>query len=319
MPLIVYTQITFSGNKRPYLRSGLYQRYNLAVMNKQGCVFGALQVSILGCIVGVLTLVCIGMALWSEGIVGPDNLPRSAQAAAVRPIEGQPVAYAVGYALATPTTPPTLAPATVTALPTFSPTPLQATVTAIPPTDTPTPEPLSTAPPPIATPLPVTPLPPPPAQLTAGSGFPEQPATRLVIPSLKLDAPVVLASIAGDTWQIDDLDQSVGHLEGTASPGFNSNVVLAGHITLEPDGRDGPFIGLGYLNPGDSVIVYHQEQAYTYQVDYMTSVKPTDVQVTYPSSEPKLTLITCLNYDHSLAHYTDRLVVVGHLVGEAAN
>ncbi len=291
-------------------------------MNKQGCAFGALQIAILGGVTGVLTLVCVGIALWTEGIMGPDSLPWSARAAVVRPIEGQPVAYATGYALATPTPVadlPAFMPATAMRLPTLSPTPLQATVIAIPPTDTPTPEPLPTAPPPTVTPLPVTPLPPPPAQLTADSGFPEKPATRLVIPSLGLDAPVVLASIVGDTWQIDDLDQSVGHLEGTASPGFNSNVVLAGHITLEPDGRDGPFIGLGYLTPGDLVIVYHQEQAYTYQVDYMTSVKPTDVQVTYPSSEPKLTLITCLNYDRSLAHYTDRLVVVGHLVGEAAN
>lgn len=290
-------------------------------MNKQGCAFGALQIAILGGVAGVLMLFCVGMALWSEGIVGPDSLPWSPPVAVVQPIEGQPVVYAVGNALATSTPVvdlPAFAPATATRLPTASPASIQAIVTIIPPTDTPTPEPLPTASP-VATPLPVTPLPPPPAQLTAGSGFPEQPATRLVIPALKLDAPVVLASIVGDTWQIEDLGQSVGHLEGTASPGSNSNVVLAGHITLAPDGRDGPFIGLGHLNPGDKVIVYHQEQAYTYQVDYMTSVKPTDVQVTYPSSEPKLTLITCLNYDRSLAHYTDRLVVVGHLVGEAAN
>jgi LPXTG-site transpeptidase (sortase) family protein len=290
-------------------------------MNKQGCAFGALQMAILGSVVGVLTLVCVGMALWTEGIVESDSLFGSAQATVVRPIEGNPVAYATGYALVTSTPVadlPVLPSATATRLPPPSPAPLQATATAIFPTDTPTPEPLPTASP-AATSLPVTPLPPPPAQLTADSGLPEKPATRLVIPSLGLDAPVVLVSIVGDTWQIDDLGQSVGHLEGTASPGFNSNIVLAGHITLEPDGRDGPFIGLGYLNPGDSVIVYHQEQAYTYQVDYMTSVKPTDVQVTYPSLEPKLTLITCLNYDRSLAHYTDRLIVVGHLVGEVAN
>ncbi len=290
-------------------------------MNKKGCALGALQIVVVGCVASVLALACVGVAFWSEGIVGPELLPWSSEAADIRPIEALPVAYAVGGALDTSTpvlNAPISVPVTFTPSPTVSPTlPPAPTDTAVS-SATPMPEPLPTLPP-ASTPLPATPLPPPPAELIAGSSLPENQATRLVIPSLELDAPVMLAPIENETWRIDHLDQAVGHLEGTASPGSGSNIVLAGHITLEPDGRDGPFIGLGYLNPGDSVIVYHQEQAYTYQVDYMTTVKPSDVQVTYPSSKGQLTLITCLNYDHSLAHYTDRLVVVGHLVSEASS
>ncbi|MCB0168742.1 MAG: hypothetical protein KDI79_31230, partial [Anaerolineae bacterium] len=57
-------------------------------------------------------------------------------------------------------------------------------------------------------------------------------ATRLVIPRLNLDAPVVLSPIENQTWQVDDLGtDKVGHLEGTAPPGSNSNIVLAAHVT----------------------------------------------------------------------------------------
>jgi sortase A len=137
---------------------------------------------------------------------------------------------------------------------------------------------------------------------------------RLAIPTLQLDTSILLAPIEEQTWKVNHLEQAVGHLEGTAHAGANSNMVLAGHVTLPPDGRAGPFVNLKRLAPNDTVIVYNQGQAFTYQIDYLITVKSTDVHVTYPSSEPRLTLITCLNYDRVLGRYTDRLVAVGHLI-----
>jgi LPXTG-site transpeptidase (sortase) family protein len=145
------------------------------------------------------------------------------------------------------------------------------------------------------------------------SPLPERPATRLVIPAMELDAPVVVSPIVNQTWKVDDLGKDfVGHLEGTASPGDPSNVVLAGHVTIAPNVY-GPFAGLGKLKEGDSIILYTDSQSYTYIVDYRQLVDRADVQIAYPSDTGRVTLITCSNWSDELGAYQKRLIVVGHL------
>ncbi len=137
-------------------------------------------------------------------------------------------------------------------------------------------------------------------------------ATRLVIPKLNLDVPVVISPIKDQTWQVDHLGQKVGHLEGTAAPGSSSNVVLAGHITLA-QGVYGPFAGLAQLSPGDIVTVYQGEQKFDYVVDGYDIVERTAIDVTYPTSTGQLTLITCNNWNSQAGRYEQRLVVQSHL------
>jgi LPXTG-site transpeptidase (sortase) family protein len=138
-------------------------------------------------------------------------------------------------------------------------------------------------------------------------------ATRVVIPKLGLDAPVVLSPIKDQTWQVDHLGQAVGHLEGTAPPGSNSNIVLAGHVTLDT-GVSGPFAGLGQLTAGDMVTVYYGDQAFGYMVDGLQTVDRTAVDVTYPTNTGQITLITCNNWSSEEGRYIERLIVKGHLV-----
>jgi LPXTG-site transpeptidase (sortase) family protein len=138
-------------------------------------------------------------------------------------------------------------------------------------------------------------------------------ATRVVIPRLKLDALVMLAPIKGDSWQVDHLGQAVGHLEGTAAPGSNSNIVLAGHVTLSASVY-GPFAGLGQLAAGDLITVYEGDIAYNYLVDGYQTVDRTAVQVTYPTNTGQITLITCNNWSNTEGRYIERLIVKGHLV-----
>jgi len=146
-----------------------------------------------------------------------------------------------------------------------------------------------------------------------GSPLPEHPATRLVIPAMQLDVPVIISPIVSQTWQVDHLGtEFVGHLEGTASPGDPSNVVLAGHVTVAHNVY-GPFAGLGHLNPGDPIIVYANDQPYTYIVDYRQLVERTDVDIAYPTTTGRLTLITCSNWSDEMGAYQQRLIVVGHL------
>ncbi len=221
----------------------------------------------------------------------------------------------IAFITATPPPPPTAtAVPTATRTPTDTPSPPD-TPTAVPPSPTsvpPTPTVTASAtplPPPTSTPRPTA-----PPGLYAGSGVPAFPATRIVIPTLGVDVPVQLAPIVGETWDVSALEQSVGHLEGTVSPGETGNIVLAGHVTLAPDGRAGPFYRLGSLQPGDVVTVYRGAEAFSYQIDGLATVAPTDVQVAYPTRNARLTLITCQDYDGALSAYTKRLVVFGHLL-----
>lgn len=138
-------------------------------------------------------------------------------------------------------------------------------------------------------------------------------ATRLDIPALNLDAPVVLAPIENQTRKVDHLGEAIGHLEGTAPPGSDSNLVLAGHVTLAA-GIPGPFIGLGRLVPGDVVAIYKGGQKFEYVVDGQQTLDRTAVEVTYPTDTGQITLITCQNWNDETGRYDQRLVVKGTLL-----
>jgi LPXTG-site transpeptidase (sortase) family protein len=140
-------------------------------------------------------------------------------------------------------------------------------------------------------------------------------ASRIVIPKLQLDAPVMLSPIKDQTWDVSQLEQAVGHLEGTAPPGSNSNIVLAGHVTLAA-GVYGPFAGLAQLSEGDLIVVYEGNQTYQYVVDGYQTVERTDVQVTHPTDTGQITLITCSNWNRDEERYDQRIIVKGHLLEE---
>ncbi|MDM8528464.1 sortase [Anaerolineales bacterium HSG24] len=140
-------------------------------------------------------------------------------------------------------------------------------------------------------------------------------ASKLVIPKLELDAPVVLAPIRNGTWEVGHLGHNlVGHLEGTAPVGSESNIVLAAHITLDI-GVYGPFAGLSMLETGDEVVVYdEQNQIYRYQITHREVVDRSNVEVAYPTEESQITLITCSRWSQEDGRYLDRLVLKGTLV-----
>jgi sortase A len=165
--------------------------------------------------------------------------------------------------------------------------------------------------------LPASPGGPAVSQASTGliASLPDRPATRVVIPAIDVDAPVVVIPIRNGTWDVEQITHEVGHLQGTASPGDSSNVVMAGHITLTAGGY-GPFRGLSQLESGDEVLVYVGDQeVYVYTVDSVKTVEATDVEVAYPTTGPILTLITCVNWNPAQGRYNDRLVVVAHLGG----
>jgi len=107
------------------------------------------------------------------------------------------------------------------------------------------------------------------------------PATAILrIPKIRLEVPVL------DGTDDLSLNRAVGLIAGTARPGNNGNIGIAGH-------RDGFFRGLKDVSLGDTIEIETQKQTTTYRIDRMVIVEPSDVSVLATREHPSLTLVTC--------------------------
>lgn len=162
-----------------------------------------------------------------------------------------------------------------------------------------------------------------PAEVPAG-----QPFAVLHVPRLGEDwSRVVLEGTSED-----QLSQGPGHYAGTAMPGEQGNLALAGHRV----GRGSPFLDLDRLRPGDPIVVEVADGWFTYRVlgdaagdlsardpngvPGQEIVTPADVQVIAPTpggtadaapTGAYLTLTTC----HPRYSARQRLVVHAVLDG----
>lgn len=128
--------------------------------------------------------------------------------------------------------------------------------------------------------------------------------TRLSIPKLNFSAVVV------EGVSRRQLLLGPGHMPMTAVPGTPGNSVITGH-------RDTFFRHIVDLDKGDQILVQRSGNRYAYEVSYKKVVKPTDLWVTQPSSEARLTLLTCYPI-YYIGPAPERLVVVAKLVQPAA-
>jgi sortase A len=106
---------------------------------------------------------------------------------------------------------------------------------------------------------------------------------RLEFPRLGLDF-VVFEGSSEET-----LRKGPGHLPGTAWPGAREgagNCVITAH-------RDSFFRRMGSARRNDLVRVHGPSGTSTYRLDERRIVRPEDVSVIAPTSEERLTLITC--------------------------
>jgi sortase A len=127
-----------------------------------------------------------------------------------------------------------------------------------------------------------------------------QAPTRLVIPAIGVDVPVV----EGDGWE--QLKKGAGHHASTANPGERGNCFISGHNDIFGE----IFRDLEKLELEDEIIVYAGAQPFHYRVKAKRIVEPDDVSVMYSTSTPVLTLMTCYPYLVD----THRLVVIAELV-----
>ncbi len=136
--------------------------------------------------------------------------------------------------------------------------------------------------------------------------------TRLILPSIKVDSPVVpvgwhVEQIGGQPVSVWDVAKyAVGHQEGSGNPGGGTNIVMSGHST----GYGGIFGDLLDMKPGDEVIVYTNEEQYLYVVEQVLLLQEADVpldkrlqngEYMAPTPNEQVTLISCWPdyvYDH---------------------
>jgi len=106
------------------------------------------------------------------------------------------------------------------------------------------------------------------------------PLAILRIPRIELEVPVLDGT--GDLV----LDRAVGRIEGTSGPGESGNFGIAGH-------RDGVFRRLKDLSVGDWIEVETLTGQRSYQIDKISIVAPTKIEVLEPTGKPVITLVTC--------------------------
>jgi len=192
---------------------------------------------------------------------------------------------------------------TPAATPDEAPTELPST--AAPPDAAPTSIPIPTAGPTLEPTITPTPVPP----------FRPQYTRELFIPRLGIRSslPIINVPLRNRTWDVRELGQNVGFLEGTTwinelGEELGGNTVLAAHIQIT-DGVPGPFRDLDLLEVGDSVFVAESGVIYEYAVSAIDVVAPNDIEVTYPTRDPTLTLLTCTEWNAFRGVFAERLIV----------
>ena len=112
------------------------------------------------------------------------------------------------------------------------------------------------------------------------------------IPKLKIDSATV--AIGGE-----DLSKSLVQYPGTALPGKRGNSAIFGHSILpifyNPKNYISIFSLLPTLQKGDLIYINYDGVSYTYRVETLFEVLPTDIQVLdQDSTDSFLTLVTCV-------------------------
>jgi sortase A len=108
---------------------------------------------------------------------------------------------------------------------------------------------------------------------------------RIEIPRLGVST-VIRAGSDAKTLRL-----AVGHIPGTALPGDDGNIGLAGH-------RDTFFRRLRDIAPDDEIRVVTPEGTYRFRVQRTNVVWPRDTWVLDDAGEPVLTLVTCYPFTY---------------------
>ena len=138
--------------------------------------------------------------------------------------------------------------------------------------------------------------------------------THIQIPAAGVNAAIIEVYLDGESWDVSELGTNVGHLQGTAWMGpQRGNIVLSGHVEMR-DGRKGVFARIGELTAGDIIILQHNDEMRRYSIFDIRNVEPTDLTPVYPTTDERLTLITCDDFNFLQNSYQQRTIVVAERI-----
>ena len=125
--------------------------------------------------------------------------------------------------------------------------------------------------------------------------------TRIQIPDLQIDLPVIPAQIVNGHWQTTS--SGVSYLTTSARPGQPGNSIFYGHNWPRLLG------GLKKIKPGSVIIINTSADHFPvlFRVIDVKTVSPTDVSILASTTRSQLTLYTCTGFSDSL-----RLVVIAY-------
>lgn len=147
----------------------------------------------------------------------------------------------------------------------------------------------------------------------AAEAFEVPDGARLVIPKLEVEADIQGVELGAYTWDVSQLGDNAGFLDGLEWFDAERNTVLVGHVDHGTD-VPGVFYALDTLEPDDEILVLDGQRERHYRVAEVFTVDDSDLSVLYPGESSMLTLITCDDdtYDPEHGHYTDRIVVTAY-------
>ncbi len=117
----------------------------------------------------------------------------------------------------------------------------------------------------------------------------------LEIPSLGLEVPLY------DGASELHMNLGIARIDGTAQPGEDGNLGVAGH-------RDGYFRVLENIQFGDELLLTTMDGVYTYQVEELKIVDPSAIDVLDDRGRASITLVTCYPF-YFVGHAPERFIV----------
>jgi LPXTG-site transpeptidase (sortase) family protein len=142
-------------------------------------------------------------------------------------------------------------------------------------------------------------------------------AVRLRLPTIQVDTEVKVGGpVPGNNGQLEwETLPFVATTYPVLGPvGGTGNPVISGHVVTLREGN--VFRELYRLDLGDPVDVDTETSHFTYRVEEVKLVDPSNIEVMAPSEDARLTLITCGGtFDPLTRSFSERLIVVGKLVG----
>ena len=119
---------------------------------------------------------------------------------------------------------------------------------------------------------------------------------RIIIPSLGIEAPIVISQSSTEAGFQKDLEGGVIYMPGSSMLNEDGVMVIMGHSSAYPwyKGQYGSiFALLNKLNTGDEIIIFAKEKQYIYRVLGKEIRAPKDLFFQTQAEDPTLYLVSC--------------------------